>query len=203
MIALWLTVNRQFHHHQGVHVTRSGANPLAIPQTLGLGDARLYLAIATMVMGNLLLPLALHRIPDAGRVFLPILFFTLIAGWRFGAKAGLLSGVLSPLANHFLTGMPPTAVLQALMVQSALLGVLAAVIASRSRRLTLPIIALVVLLHQALILVPEVLRAGMRSAFATFELHLPGILLQILGGFALLWFLGRKLPQTPVSTRQG
>jgi thiamine transporter ThiT len=156
-----------------------------------------------MVMGNLLLPFALHRIPDAGRVFLPILFFTLIAGWRFGAKAGLLTGVLSPLANHFLTGMPPAAVLQSLMVQSVLLGVLAAVIASRSRRLTLPVLALVVLLHQSLILVPQVLRAGMRSAFTTFELHLPAILLQILGGFALLWLLGRQLPQAPASTREG
>jgi hypothetical protein len=44
------------------------------------------------------------------------------------------------------------------MLQSALLGVLAAVIASRSRRLTLPLLALVVLLHQALILVPQLLR---------------------------------------------
>ena len=163
----------------------------------------MYLAIATMALGNILLPLALHRVPDAGRIFLPIFFFTLIAGWRFGAKAGLLTGVLSPLANHLLTGLPPAPVLQALMVQSALLGVLAAVIASRSRRLTLPLLALVVLLHQALILVPQGLRAGMRAAFASFELRLPGILLQILGGFALLWFLGRQLPQTPASTREG
>ncbi len=184
-------------------MTRSGANHLAIPQPLGLKDARLYLAIAAMVLGNLLLPMALHRIPDAGRTFLPILFFTLIAGWRFGAKAGLLTGVLSPLANHYLTGMPPAPVLQALMLQSALLGVLAALIASRSHRLTLPILARVVLLHQALILIPQILQAGMRPAFATFELRLPGILLQILGGFALLWFLGRQLPQTPAPTREG
>jgi thiamine transporter ThiT len=180
-------------------VTRSGANPLAIPQPLSFGDAQLYLATTLLILGNLLLPMALHRIPDAGQTFLPILFFTLIAGWRFGAKAGLLTGVLSPLANHFLTGMPPAAMLQSLMEQSALLGVLAAVIASRSRRLTLPALALVVLLHQALILVPQMLRTGARPAFATFELHLPGILLQILGGFALLWFLGRELPRPRIT----
>jgi hypothetical protein len=184
-------------------VTRSGANPLTIPQTLGLKDARLYLVIAAMVLGNLLLPMALHRIPDAGRTFLPILFFTLIAGWRFGAKAGLLTGVLSPLINHYLTGMPPAPVLQSLMLQSALLGILAAVIASRSRELTLPALALAVFLHQALILLPQALQAGLRPAFATFELRLPGILLQILGGFVLLWFLGRQLPQTPAPTHEG
>ncbi len=176
---------------------------MAVPQPLSLGDARFYLATAVMVLGNFLLPYALHRIPDAGRTFLPILFFTLIAGWRFGAKAGLLTGVLSPLVNHFLTGMPPAPVLQALMLQSALLGLLAAAIAFRSRRLTLPSLALVVLLHQAWILIPQLLQAGLRPAFATFELRLPGILLQILGGFALLWCLGRCLPQTPAPTREG
>jgi hypothetical protein len=152
-----------------------------------------------MVLGNLLLPYALHQIPNAGRTFLPILFFTLIAGWRFGAKAGLLTGVLSPLVNHFLTGMPPAPVLQALMLQSALLGLLAAGIASRSRRLTLPLLASVVLLHQVLILTPQLFQAGLQPAFATFELRLPGILLQILGGFALLWCLGRLSPQTPAT----
>jgi thiamine transporter ThiT len=163
----------------------------------------LYLATTLLVLGNLLLPYALHRIPDAGRTFLPILFFTLIAGWRFGAKAGLLTGVLSPLVNHLLTGMPPAPILQALMLQSALLGLMAAGIASRSRRLTLPLLALVVLLHQALILIPLLLQVGLRPALATFELRLPGILLQILGGFALLWCLGRLSPQSPAPTREG
>jgi hypothetical protein len=176
---------------------------MAVQQPLSLGDVRFYLATSAMVLGNLFLPYALHQIPNAGRTFLPILFFTLIAGWRFGAKVSLLTGVLSPLVNHFLTGMPPAPVLQALMLQSALLGLLAAGIASRSRKLTLPILASVVLLHQALILLPQLFQAGLQPAFATFELRLPGILLQILGGFALLWCLGRLSPQTPARTREG
>jgi len=184
-------------------MTRSTANPVVIQQPFNLGDARLYLATSAMVLGNLLLPYAVHRIPDAGRSLLPIFFFTLIAGWRFGAKAGILTGVLSPLANHALTGMPPGPVLQAIMLQSALLGVLASAVASRSRRLTLPTLALVVLLHQALILLPELLQAGPRPALATLELRLPGLLLQIFGGFALLWFMGHQLPPSKRSAREG
>jgi hypothetical protein len=175
-------------------VTQSGAKPVAIQQPFSLGDGRFYLATVAMVLGNVLLPYAVHRIPDAGRILLPIFFFTLIAGWRFGAKAGLLTGVLSPLANHFLTGMPPGPALQAIMLQSALLGVLASMVASRSRRLTLPALALVVLLHQALVLLPQLLQAGAQPALATLELRLPGLLLQIFGGFALLWFMERHLP---------
>jgi hypothetical protein len=176
---------------------------VAIQQPFSLGDARLYIATTAMVLGNVLLPYVVHRIPDAGRTLLPIFFFTLIAGWRFGAKAGLLTGVLSPLANHFLTGMPPVPVLQALMLQSALLGVLASIVASRSRKLTLSILALVVLLHQMLILFPQLLQSGVQPVLALFKLRLPGILLQILGGFALLWFMGRYLPQPKRFNRVG
>jgi hypothetical protein len=184
-------------------VTQSGATPVAIQQPLSLGDGRLYLATAALVLGNVLLPYAVHQIPDAGRSLLPIFFFTLIAGWRFGIQAGLLTGVLSPLANHFLTGMPPAPALQALMLQSALLAGLATVVAARSRQLTLGALALVVLLHQALILLPQFLQAGARPALATLEFRIPGLLLQVFGGFALLWFLGRHFPPSRRTDRVG
>jgi hypothetical protein len=92
--------------------------------------------------------------------------------------------------------MPPVPALQPIMVQSALLGVLASVAAARSRRLSLPILALVVLLHQALILFPLLLQSGLNPVLASLELRLPGLLFQIFGGFALLWFMGRHLPSS-------
>lgn len=184
-------------------MTQPGANPLAIQQPLSLGDVRLYLATAAMVLGNVLLPYAIHRIPDGGRIFLPIFFFTLIAGWRFGIGAAILTGLLSPLANHLLTGMPPAQVLPSLIGQSVLLGVLAAVAAARSRKLTLPVLAGVVVVHQALILLPRLLQSGVQPALASLSLRVPGILFQILGGFALLWFMGRHLPGPERSSREG
>ena len=184
-------------------MTQSGSNPLAIQPPLSLGDVRLYLATAAMVLGNVLLPYAVHRIPDGGRIFLPIFFFTLVAGWRFGIGAAILTGLLSPLANHLLTGMPPAAALQTLIVQSVLLGVLASLAAARSRQLTVPTLAGVVVLHQALILLPRLLQTGAQPTLAALQLRLPGIGLQILGGFALLWFMGRHLPPSPRATREG
>ena len=146
-----------------------------------------------MVLGNLALPYAVHLVPDAGRVLLPIFFFTLIAGWAFGAQVGILTGILSPLANHFLTGMPPAAALRDIMLQSALLGALAAIVASRSLKLTLPLVALVVVLHQTLALAPSLFHSGLQPALATLRLRIPGLLLQILGGFSVLWLMGRYL----------
>jgi len=186
-----------FHAHpsSGAPVTPSSSTPETFHERLNLGDLRLYLATAAMVLGNLLLPYAFHQIPDAGRMFLPIFFFTLIAGWRFGAQAAVLTAVLSPLANHWLTGMPPTPALREIILQSALLGALAALAASRATRPTLAVLGLVVLAHQALVLFPMMVHAGWQPCLAAFKFRLPGLLLQVLGGFAVLRLMGRYLPQ--------
>jgi hypothetical protein len=160
-----------------------------LPSSLALADPRLYLVTCALVLGNVLLPWALHRIPDGGRSFLPILFFTLVAGWRFGARAGVLTGLLSPLANHLLTGMPPAALLQGLVLQSVLLGLLAGW--ACSRRPTLPALAALVLVHQALCLLPVALQSGLGGAAQILRLHLPAILLQVLGGAGVLRLLRR------------
>lgn len=151
--------------------------------------ARLYLVCAALVLGNLALPWAVHSIPGAGPRLLPILFFTLVAGWRFGFQAALLTGLASPLASHALTGMPAGAALQTLVLQSVLLGALAAL--GRTRPVRLPRLAAVVVAHQILCLLPVLLLAGHAAAWAGFTLHVPGMLLQVLGGWGLLALLDR------------
>jgi hypothetical protein len=108
--------------------------------------------------------------------------------------------VLSPLANHWITGMPPAQALQGIILQSALLGCLAALAAARSSKPTLALLAGVVLAAQALVLLPVLVHAGGQAALATLQFRLPGLLLQILGGCAVLRMMGRYLP-TP--TREG
>ncbi|MGA2083107.1 MAG: ECF transporter S component [Holophaga sp.] len=173
-------------------MSSSTVQAVSLRQPLGLADARLYLATAAMVLGNLALPWAVHRIPGAGPMLMPILFFTLVAGWRFGAQAGVLTGVFSPLTNHFLTGMPPTPALTGLIVQSALLAVLAAGMGSRSGKATLARLAVVVLLNQALVGAAVLVQAGAGTALAGFRLHVPGMLLQVLGGWAALRLLALR-----------
>ena len=166
-------------------------------ERLTLGDLRLYLATAAMVLGNVALPTLVHGIPNGGRMLLPIFFFTLIAGWRFGITAALLTAVLSPLANHALTGMPPTPMLTGIICQSAALGLIAARVAGRSQRTTLPLLALVVVLHQALLALPVLAQAGFRASAAAFQMRIPGLLLQIIGGYLALRLLEHWLPVDP------
>ena len=184
-------------------MTQSSSTPAVFHESLNLGEARLYVATAAMVAGNLLLPLAFHQFPNAGRMFLPIFFFTLIAGWRFGAQTAVLTALLSPMANHWITGMPPTAMLQEIVLQSALLGALATIVASRAARPTLALLALVVLAHQALVLFPTLIHAGWQPCLAAFKFRIPGLLLQIVGGFAVLRLMGRYLPQPKAAEREG
>ena len=169
----------------------SSAPSTAIQRPYSLGDVRLYLVTAAMVLGNLALPYAVHRVPGGGRMLMPILFFTLIAGWRYGLKAAVLTAALPPLANHLLTGMPPAVALRGLVLQSLVLGVLAALAGLRGLRPTLAGLALVVGIHQALVLAPAFLDSGAAAALAELRLHAPGILLQVLGGWAMLQLMLR------------
>ena len=68
------------------------------------------------------LPIAFHSIPDAGSVFLPMHIPVLICGMICGWPYGLLCGLMGPLLSSFITGMPPVAILPAMMVECGTYG---------------------------------------------------------------------------------
>lgn len=149
-------------------------------------DARTWLFVALFAGGNLLLPQLCHFIPSGGRIFLPIYFFTLIAAYKFGPKAGLATAVLSPVLNATLFGMPPLAVLPIILVKSTLLAVLAAYVASH-RKLSLLYVLAVVLGYQVIGSAVEwILDGSFAAATGDFTIGIPGMLLQVFGGWALL-----------------
>ncbi len=158
---------------------------------LSVAQARFYLYTTLFVAGNIALPALCHLVPGGGPMLLPIYFFTLVAGWRFGLVAGLATAVLSPLANHALTGMPVQAMLPAILVKSVLLAAIASLIARRFG-LSLLAVAIAVLGYQvAGGIVEGFLSASLAAALADFRVGLPGIVLQILGGYAVLRLLAR------------
>lgn len=68
------------------------------------------------------LPQVFHAIPNAGSIFLPlhipVLMCGLICGWQYGTACGIIGTLISSV----LTGMPPVAVLPAMMVECAVYG---------------------------------------------------------------------------------
>lgn len=74
------------------------------------------------------LPIAFHAIPNAGSVFLPMHIPVLICGMICGWPSGLLCGLMGPLLSSVMTGMPPAAILPAMMVECGTYGLVSALV---------------------------------------------------------------------------
>ena len=163
-------------------------------QSLSVRQLRFYLFVSLFIAGNLILPFIAHAIPQGGKIFLPIYFFTLIAAYRFGFAAGVATALLSPLANYFLTGMPSASVLPVILAKSALLAAAASWVAKSTRKISLPHIAAVVVIYQILGLLFEwAYKKSLLLSLSDFQIGLPGIIIQIVGGYFLLLWLKENI----------
>ncbi|WP_300285123.1 ECF transporter S component [uncultured Alistipes sp.] len=159
--------------------------------SLGYNQAKTYWTAALFVAGNLLLPQLCHLVPQGGMRWLPVYFFTLVAAYKYGWRAGLLTAVASPLLNSALFGMPAAAALPAILLKSGLLAVLAGLVAGTFRKASLPLLAAVVLGYQTLGTLGEwALRGDFFSAVQDFRIGLPGMALQVFGGW---WVINRAI----------
>lgn len=132
--------------------------------SLDYSNAKTYLIAALFIAGNMALPQLFHLIPQGGITWLPIYFFTLIGAYKFGWKVGLLTAVLS-----------------------VLLAVAAGWAAYRFNRISLPILLAVVLFYQVIGTLGEWVMAGsFFQAVQDFRVGLPGMAMQVAGGYALI-----------------
>ncbi|HOD67175.1 MAG TPA: ECF transporter S component [candidate division Zixibacteria bacterium] len=95
-----------------------------------MAHSALYLALAV------LLPIGFHALGVAGRIFLPMHFPILLAGFLAGPAAGVVVGLLAPGLSHLLTGMPPTYAVPLMSLELPMYG-LAAGIAYRRLHLNI------------------------------------------------------------------
>lgn len=153
-------------------------------------EARTYWVAALFVVGNIALPQLCHLVRLGGPTLLPIYFFTLVAAYKYGWKVGLLTGVASPLVNSLLFAMPAPAVLPAILVKSLLLAAAAGFTARRFRRVSLLLLVGVVLFYQVVGSAGEwALSGSLTAALQDFRIGIPGMLLQIFGGYLLIKYL--------------
>ena len=150
-------------------------------------ELRTYLATALFVIGNIVLPQLCHLIPQGGFMLLPIYFFTLIAAYKYGRSVGLLAAVLSPVVNSMLFGMPAVAVLPSILVKSVLLALIASAVARRTQTVSLLWLAVAVLAYQVAGSLIESLWLGdFATGFQDFTIGLPGMALQVVGGYLVI-----------------
>lgn len=150
-------------------------------------DVCTYIVTLLFVLGNLALPQLFHLVPQGGMMWLPIYFFTLIAAYKFGWKTGILTAVLSPITNSILFGMPMPEALPAILLKSVLLAVFAAMAAAHFQKATLWTLLLVVLAYQVFGTLGEwAMKGDFYLAAQDFRIGVPGMLLQMLGGYCTI-----------------
>jgi len=77
---------------------------------------------AMFIAIGIVLPLAFHTIPNAGRIFLPMHIPILLCGLVIGFPYGLACGIITPLLSSLLTGMPPAVILPSMVCELAVYG---------------------------------------------------------------------------------
>ena len=153
----------------------------------GLNDLKTYLFVFLFVAGNIILPQLCHLIPDGGKMFLPIYFFTLIASYKYGVKVGLMTAVLSPVVNSLFFGMPALALLPAILTKSVVLALAASFVANKTQKVSIVNLLIVVLAYQCVGTLAEwAMTSSFYVAIQDFRLGIPGMLLQLFGTYFLL-----------------
>ena len=137
--------------------------------SLNYSNVKTYLFALLFIAGNIALPQLCHLIPYGGPTLLPIYFFTLIAGYKYGFRVGLLTAILSPVINHLLFAMPSEATLPVMLIKSTLLAGASAFAARMLKSVSL----LGVL-------------GNFYVAVQDFRIGTPGMLIQWFGGYVLL-----------------
>lgn len=149
--------------------------------------AKTYLHTAIFVAANILLPQLFHVAGLGGAVFIPILFFTLLAGVRYGLLCGLATAIISPLISHLIMGMPALPMLSVLMIKGVSMAFAAYFILNRTQNLKLYHIALIAVVAQIIGGVfQSIFFGGVAAAYDVVYTALPGIVLQIVAVWAIL-----------------
>lgn len=155
--------------------------------SLNYSNVKTYLFALQFIAGNIALPQLCHLTPYGGPTLLPIYFFTLVAGYKYGFRVGLLTAILSPVINHLLFAMPSEAALPVILIKSTLLAGASALAARTLKSVSLLSVLGVVLSYQIIGTAFEwAILGNFHAAVQDFRIGIPGMLIQWFGGYALL-----------------
>lgn len=88
---------------------------------------------ALMIAAGVILPMAFHGVPNAGKVFLPMHIPVLLCGMVTGPVFGLAAGIITPIVSSFATGMPPAAMLPQMICELAVYGLMTGLLSQKVR----------------------------------------------------------------------
>ncbi len=162
-------------------------------RSLPFSSVKTYLAATLFIVGNIVMPQMFHLVPQGGATWLPIYFFTLVGAYKYGWRVGVLTAVASPVLNALLFGMPALVGLPAIMLKSVLLAVIAGYAAARFNKASVALLVAVVFGYQIIGTLGEwTLKGDLFLACQDFRIGIPGMLLQIVGGWVVINHIIKK-----------
>lgn len=160
--------------------------------SLSCCQVKTYFFTLLFIAGNTLFPQLCHLVPNGGLLLLPIYFFTLIGGYKYGFWVGLFTGLLSPFACLFIIGPPPFNSMLIVIMKSIMLGGFSAYVAHHLDKVSFLGILAIVFTYQLLGMIVEwAITGDLVLSAHNFTMSIPGMLLQIFGGYALLRWIAR------------
>ena len=144
------------------------------------------IALAGMFIAlGVVLPIAFHAVPDAGKIFLPMFIPVLLGALFLPWQYALAVGIFTPILSALLTGMPPMAPLPMAVMMMAELGIAALVLSllKNIKWLTSKKYLIDIALIPALILGKIASALVLMAAIKFFGVKGPGMWVYISGAF--------------------
>jgi len=182
------------------------SKPQTFLMTLKYNDIRSYVLTAVFVTLAVSVPWIFHQFHLAGATFLPMHIFVLIAGLLFGWRAGLITGLLTPLVSHFISGMPVLNVLPQILIELSAYGLIAGILRQKYNlrpiwallgaiiggRLALLLAILVIYLIAGQSYSPLGLETNPFASFwSVINQGWPGIVIQLISIPVIVWLVGK------------
>jgi len=176
------------------------------PVVLKYNDIRSYALTAVFVLAAVLVPWIFHQFHLAGPTFLPMHIFVLIGGLVFGWRAGLIIGLLTPLASYAVSGMPVLRLLPQIVIELSAYGLIAGILREKYNlraiwsllgamvggRLALLLALLTIYLVAGESYSPLGLETNPFVAFwSVIEQGWPGIAVQMVSIPVIIWLVGK------------
>ncbi|NDV77791.1 ECF transporter S component [Dysgonomonas sp. 511] len=160
--------------------------------SLNYKETKTYILTILFIACNVLFPYLCHLIPSGGQMWLPVYFFTLIAAYKYGLNVGLLTAITSPLINNIFLGMPPNSELLSILIRSMFLAGTAACVAHHHKKISIQALTAIVVFYQVAGRFAEwLLIKDFYSVTQDFVIGIPGLLVQIIGGYFLLRLIAK------------
>ncbi len=104
------------------------SKPQPFPTILRYTDIRSYALTLGFIALDVAVPWSFHQFHLAGTTFLPMHIFALIAGLLFGWRAGLIVGLLTPIASYTVSALPVLRILPQITIELTAYGLVAGIL---------------------------------------------------------------------------